>query len=168
MCFSLPVSEHQSSGVSCLHYSRFRCAEGLWLTELTDSAATHTLLGVNASKTSCSAYYHSFYCFNCINVMCRTCVSLQGIAQLRLHVRALSPLIFSYPLFSWQPISPVAIVTPRSLSALFLKITSNWALNEPSRHPHTPTCATCHPQSCMTVTLLIVLDDTFLQAHISQ
>lgn len=62
------------------------------------------------------------------------------------------------------------IVTPRSLSALFLKITSNWALNEPPWHPptHTPTCATCHPQSGMTVALLIVLDDTFLQAHVSQ
>lgn len=45
MCFSLPVSgKQQSSGVSCLHYSRLRCAEGLWLTELKDSDSTHALL----------------------------------------------------------------------------------------------------------------------------
>lgn len=141
MCFGLPVSgKQQSSGVSCLHYSRLTCAEGLWLTELTDSDSTPTLLGVNASKTSCFAYYHKFYCIICITVMCRACVSVQWIVwkQLRLHIRALSPLFFSCSVLSLQPISPLAIVTPRSLSAIFLKITSNRALNEPpDTHAHT-------------------------------
>lgn len=91
------------------------------------------------------------------------CVCVQS----QLHMCALSPLFFSSPLFSWQPISSVAIVTLHSLSALFWK--SN--LIEPkTKHPplhthththsHAHTPLTCHPQSHMTVASLSIPDDT--------
>lgn len=95
------------------------------------------------------------------------CVCVQS----QLHMCALSPLFFSSPLFSWQPISSVAIVTLHSLSALFWK--SN--LIEPkTKHPplHTHTHTHSHAHTPLThkatwqlLHLLYLM--TRLQTHIS-